>query len=272
MARIPFQISRIRCIVLMAALGAISSNLSASRSEVHGRLQAGGVLRRSLWRTRGGEASTLEETVGVVNTKNETEEQATNATHHESTSAANKNRKSARKLEFLDRIALISSSLMQESAEISEDEERGKHSGKDITPQSNLSRPGRHIHVVTTASLPWFTGTAVNPLLRAAHLHRKALEINGNSLNQRWVTLVVPWLELPEDQKELYGLVFENEIAQEEYIRTWLAQQGGMPDAAEGLKILWYPARYHSELRSIFAMGDIMSILEGEDLDVCVLG
>jgi hypothetical protein len=155
-----------------------------------------------------------------------------------------------------------------------------------ITPQSDLSRPGRHIHVVTTAALPWFTGTAVNPLLRAAYLHRKTQEINSmeesigstadagrSRINRRsWVTLVVPWLELPEDQQELYGRVFANEREQELYVREWLATQGGMPDASQDLKISWYPARYHSELRSIFAMGDIMGILEEDEMDVCVLG
>jgi hypothetical protein len=204
-------------------------------------------------------------------------------------------RKSLRKLEFLDRIALIASALRQESAEIRDrsagkdassyvqaGEERGPASS-DITPQSDLSRPGRHIHVVTTAALPWFTGTAVNPLLRAAYLHRTTQQINSkpggtevdedeHGPTERWVTLVVPWLELPEDQQELYGRVFASEAEQEAYIREWLATQGSMPDAAQGLKFSWYPARYHSELRSIFAMGDIMSLLEEDELDVCVLG
>jgi hypothetical protein len=200
-----------------------------------------------------------------------------------------RNTMTEKKQEFFDRIALVSSSLMkrERDAHLKRDKSNHTHALDQVTPQSDLSLPNRHMHIVTTAALPWFTGTAVNPLLRAAYLHRRTQEINkdagngnhtgaGNSTSEtmRWVTLVIPWLELPEDQQALYGRVFENEQEQEDYIRAWLKDEAGMPDAAcpdTGLQMIFYPARYHADLGSIFAMGDIISLLPPENMDVCVL-
>ena len=202
--------------------------------------------------------------------------------------------------QLMDRAALVSSWLLWKHNEVEscsqntvgEDEE-----GVDpdaVTKQSNLkgSLP-RNIHIVTTAALPWYTGTAINPLLRAAYLYRSLVEHHGaqqqvqtqtaggpvqhdvaHAIN---VTLVVPWLERSEDQEHLYHCQFASPKDQEEFIRSWLGQEAGLWDAAEGLRILFYPARYHEGLRSIFAMGDLIQdvilnhVESPMDLDVCIL-
>ncbi|KAL3914731.1 MAG: hypothetical protein SGILL_005982, partial [Bacillariaceae sp.] len=215
---------------------------------------------------------------------------------HEDDDDNNRRQVSKRRKLFLNRIAKVSSLLLrrEHDALLDEEEEEGLYElhdaqwGNEVTPQSDLTRPGRHIHIVTTAALPWFTGTAVNPLLRAAYLHKRLKEINKNAAatntnttsgaagsddnKSSYVTLVIPWLELPEDQEQVYhGKVFATPQEQELYVRDWLRNQAGMPDAADHLNLVFYNARYHAGLGSVFAMGDIIQQLPQDELDVCIL-
>ena len=155
-------------------------------------------------------------------------------------------------------------------------EERDMPDGDLPTPESDL-RPSsqcRIIWVVTTAALPWMTGTAINPLLRAAYFSQMNRPF---SQGMSTVTLVVPWLESPNDRVELYGPTWESKTQQDQdaYIRTWLKETALLPLEASletaGIRIQFYPARLHTRMHSIFAMGDICSLLGEENLDVCFL-
>lgn len=79
---------------------------------------------------------------------------------------------------------------------------------------SDLSAPGRHVTIVTTAALPWMTGTSINPLLRAEHLAQCGID----------VCLCLPWLE-PEDQHYIFrskGQRFASPREQEKAVHLWL--------------------------------------------------
>lgn len=90
----------------------------------------------------------------------------------------------------------------------------------------------QHIAIFTTASLPWLTGTAVNPLFRAAYLARDG---------KRKVTLVIPWLKL-KDQEHVYSnnITFNSANEQEKYVRQWLEERIGFTSP---FIIRFYPGR-----------------------------
>ncbi|GAX28936.1 hypothetical protein FisN_20Lh256 [Fistulifera solaris] len=136
------------------------------------------------------------------------------------------------------------------------------------TTTSNLRDSSRPIWIVTTAALPWFTGTAVNPLLRAAYLlkYRQEEERVGSVLHAGPVHLVIPWLESPDDRVALYGEDWRHATpeTQTDFIRDWIETSAHLPSIAHELNIHYYPARYHAALSSIFAMGDIFELIESK--------
>ncbi|XP_041026161.1 digalactosyldiacylglycerol synthase 2, chloroplastic [Juglans microcarpa x Juglans regia] len=118
----------------------------------------------------------------------------------------------------------------------------------------------QHIAIFTTASLPWMTGTAVNPLFRAAYLSKDG---------ERKVTLVIPWLSM-KDQGLVYpsNITFISPSEQEKYVRRWLEERTGF---TFGFSIRFYPGRFSKDKRSILAAGDISEIIPDEEADIAVL-
>lgn len=136
--------------------------------------------------------------------------------------------------------------------------------GTEIVPESDLSDPERRIWIITTACLPWLTGTSVNPLLRAAYLAKERPK--GK------ITLMVPWLQMEEQDIAFPpGVRFTQPEEQREYVKKWLIEDAQLPLAAEKLEIQFYSARYHDEYHSIFPMGDVSALIPDEEADVCVL-
>mmetsp|Transcript_13067 Transcript_13067/g.32271 ORF Transcript_13067/g.32271 Transcript_13067/m.32271 type:complete len:719 (+) Transcript_13067:91-2247(+) len=131
----------------------------------------------------------------------------------------------------------------------------------DEQARSVLRDPTRSVAIVTTAVLPWMTGTAVNPLLRAAYLSRIP--------HQRDVTLLVPWVPVV-DQRKIYprGLTFDHPDDQERYIRGWLCNRLGFNPS---FKISFYPGRYAPDKGSILAVGDITKYIPDNESDIAIL-
>ena len=143
---------------------------------------------------------------------------------------------------------------------------RPVEAGDDIVAKTDLSDKSKNIWIVTTAALPWMTGTAVNPLLRAAYMCAGRSEVGGS------VTILLPWLERNADQVRVYGegRAFKSRGEQEEYVRNWLRDTAGMEDASTELRIRWYTAWQERAENSIYSMGDITSLIPEDEADICV--
>ena len=140
--------------------------------------------------------------------------------------------------------------------------------GEPVVSSTDLSDKSKNIWIVTTAALPWMTGTAVNPLLRAAYM------CAGRSQEGGSVTILLPWLERQADQERVYGKekAFANRSEQEQFVREWLRTTADMKEASSELRIRWYTAWQERAENSIYSMGDITSLIPVEEADICVSG
>lgn len=136
----------------------------------------------------------------------------------------------------------------------------GLWSDHEDAKESHGEDTRRNIAIVTTASLPWMTGTAVNPLFRAAFLAKTG---------KQNVTLLVPWL-CKKDQEQVYPnkMTFDTPEEQESYVRDWVEARVGFKS---DFKIAFYPGKFSSYKRSILAAGDISEFIPKEEADVAVL-
>ncbi|KAM1569556.1 hypothetical protein PS1_034990 [Malus domestica] len=118
----------------------------------------------------------------------------------------------------------------------------------------------RHIAIFTTASLPWMTGTTVNPLFRAGYLAKDG---------ERLASLVIPWLSL-KDQKLVYpnNITFSRPMEHEAYVHRWLDERIGFKS---DFSIPFYPRKFSLDKRSIFVAGDISEVVPDENADVAIL-
>jgi len=159
----------------------------------------------------------------------------------------------------------------------------------DTMPFSDLSDVSRSIWIVTTAALPWMTGTAVNPFLRALYFVRRRLHLYKNNskearsqsqsqdINQAGkVTLVIPWLLDLNDAQKLYGSHItksgqEGKEQQLQWIRNYSDVQCSMKEEMQHLNILFYNAAYWTAFGSIFPTVDICSLIPNDEADVAIL-
>jgi hypothetical protein len=152
-----------------------------------------------------------------------------------------------------------------------EEDRRRRRRARQGGAYSSLREPGRNVAIVTTASLPWMTGTAVNPLLRAAYLANEGVEADGDTGGaaaasadgsrgalgsvesggssggggRRKVTLLLPWLNKSDQERVFPGAVtFESPDDQEAFVKEWAQKRTGLPC---NFAVKFYPGRYAPE-------------------------
>ncbi|KAF6163810.1 hypothetical protein GIB67_016150 [Kingdonia uniflora] len=117
----------------------------------------------------------------------------------------------------------------------------------------------RHVTIVTTASLSWMTGTAVNPLFRAVYLAKSA---------KQNVTLLMPWLcKLDQELVRSNKITFCSPEKQEVFIRKWLDER---LDFKADFKITFYPRKFSKERQHI-TEGDTLQFISSKEADIAIL-
>ncbi|MCO5580114.1 hypothetical protein L7F22_033981 [Adiantum nelumboides] len=132
--------------------------------------------------------------------------------------------------------------------------------GGHPVPEGECHIGKRSITIATTASLPWMTGTAINPLLRAAYLAKDG---------DKNVTLLIPWLS-NKDQYLVYPdqMTFNPPQEQEKYIKEWLYSRISFQPE---FKIVFYPGKFSESKRSILAVDDITAFIPQTEADIAIL-
>lgn len=110
---------------------------------------------------------------------------------------------------------------------------------------------------VATAAYPWLTGTAINPLLRAAWL-------GGDTI------LLLPWIGCPKSQKLIYHTTYKTHVDQERVVSAFLKAEAPEQKQPE---IRWYAATYHPLFGSILPhLGAVNSAtVDVAPDDICIV-
>ncbi|KAK9817001.1 hypothetical protein WJX72_008108 [[Myrmecia] bisecta] len=154
-------------------------------------------------------------------------------------------------------VALLGSALLSGGYRLGKKQLRFR---EQTEGHSSLRVAGRHICIVTTAAIPWRTGTAVNPTLRAFYM------AHGTDLQ---VTLMVPWLCKAQQRIVFQGKhEFDSPDQQETCIREWLQARTGVWPT---FRVVFYAGRYDSRLLGIFPVGDPTSCIADAEADIAVL-
>jgi len=174
---------------------------------------------------------------------------------------------------MMGKSASSSSPSNNEDERVDDENERKHHRQRrprfKVTDDVRL--PNRTFTIVTTAALPWMTGTSVNPLLRAAYLAAKRSKSTKKEEEdvKRKVALVVPWL--PKcDQRQVFPKrqSFNHPEEQAEAMMEWVTNRVGFrPD----VEVLFYPGRYATDKGSIVPVGDIIERIPMRLRDVAIL-